>query len=145
MKYIFVLVEFKRTEFFASYGDCLLNTKLSVPSVGFSEAGLDHTKFGFYQFQSFVFIIDYRYRFYLKLHFHKFQSIASYWWKFCSDRTRKKNTFKAIEKYRYGLWKTVSKHLNSDVSQILPRKRCKSELIISFETQKIIFSLNAAS
>ena len=23
-----------------------------------------------------------------------------------------KTTFKAIEKYRYGLWKTVSKHLN---------------------------------
>ena len=28
----------------------MLNTKLSVPSVGFSVAGLDQTKFGFYQF-----------------------------------------------------------------------------------------------
>ena len=28
LKYIFVLVEFKRTEFFTSYGDCLLNTNL---------------------------------------------------------------------------------------------------------------------
>ena len=25
---------------------------------------------------------------------------------------KEKNTFKAIEKYRYGLWKTISKHLN---------------------------------
>ena len=29
-----------------------------------------------------------------------------------SERSDKeKTTFKAIEKYRYGLWKTVSKHL----------------------------------
>ena len=36
--------------------------------------------------------------------------------KFYSDRTRKKTTLKAIEKYRYGLWKTVSNHLKpSDV------------------------------
>ena len=58
LKYIFVLVEFKRTKFFASYGDCLLNTKLSVPSVVFSEAGPDHTKFGFYQFQSFCLLLS---------------------------------------------------------------------------------------
>ena len=51
------MVEFKHTEFFTSYGDRLLNNKLSVPSVGFSVAGLDHTKFGFYQFQSFLFIV----------------------------------------------------------------------------------------
>ena len=35
----------------------MLNTKLYVPSVGFSEAGLDHPKFGFYQFQIFLFIV----------------------------------------------------------------------------------------
>ena len=57
MKYIRILVEFKHTEFFPSYGDCLLNTKLRVLIVGFSVAGLDHTKFGFYQFQSFLFIV----------------------------------------------------------------------------------------
>ena len=51
------------------------------------------------------------FKIYLKLHFHTFQSIANYWWKLYSDQTRKTNTFKAIEKYRYGLWKTVSKHL----------------------------------
>ena len=54
MKYIFVLVEFKHTEVFTSYGGyLLLNTK--VPSVGFSLAGLDRAKFGFYQFQIFLF------------------------------------------------------------------------------------------
>ena len=36
--------------------------------------------------------------------------------KLYSDRTRKKNTLTAIEKYRYGLWKAVSNHLKpSDV------------------------------
>ena len=57
MKNIRILVEFKRTEFFPSYGDCLLNTKLQVLIVVFSVAGLDHTKFGFYQFQSCLFIV----------------------------------------------------------------------------------------
>ena len=47
---IFVLVECKHTEFFTSYGGYLLNTKLYVPSVGFSVAGLDRAKFGVYQF-----------------------------------------------------------------------------------------------
>ena len=45
---------------------------------------------------------------------HTFQSIPNYWWKFYSDRTRKTFPFKAIKKYRYGLWKTVSKHLNNN-------------------------------
>ena len=57
MKYIFVLVEFKHAEGFTSYGGYLLNTKLYVPSVGVSVAGLDQTKVDFYQFQSFLFII----------------------------------------------------------------------------------------
>ena len=52
LKYIFVLVEFKHTEFFTSYGGYLLNTK------GFSVADLDRAKVGVYQFQSFFFIVD---------------------------------------------------------------------------------------
>ena len=55
--YFFVLVEFKHTEFFTFYGDCFLTTKLYVPSVAFLIAGLDQTKFGFYQLQSFLFIV----------------------------------------------------------------------------------------
>ena len=56
-KYIFLLVEFKHTEFFTFYVSYSLNTKLYVPSVGFSVAGQDHTKLGLYQFQSFLFIV----------------------------------------------------------------------------------------
>ena len=41
---------------------------------------------------------------------HKLQSIINHWRKFCSDRTWIKS-FMAIGKYRYGLPKTVSKHL----------------------------------
>ena len=57
----------------------MLNTKLKVPSVAFSVAGLDHTKFGFYQFQKLLFIVVIVVSIFLKLHFHKFQSIANYW------------------------------------------------------------------
>ena len=54
MKCIFVVVEFKQTEFFTSYGGYLLNTK---PSIGFSVAGLDRAKLGVCQLQSFLFIV----------------------------------------------------------------------------------------
>ena len=57
LKYMFVLFEFKHAEFFTSYGGCLLNTKLKVPSFGLPVAGQDRTKFGFSQFQSFLFIV----------------------------------------------------------------------------------------
>ena len=35
----------------------MLNTTLCVPGIGFSVAGLDRAKFGFYRFQSFLFIV----------------------------------------------------------------------------------------
>ena len=35
----------------------MLTTALSVPGVGFSVAVLDRVKFGFYRFQSFLFIV----------------------------------------------------------------------------------------
>ena len=35
----------------------MLNTTIKVPDVGFSVAGLDRAKFGFYRFQSFLFIV----------------------------------------------------------------------------------------
>ena len=58
MKYILVLIEFKHTEVFTSYGGYLLaKHQNEVPSVGFSVGGLGHTKFGFYQFQSYPFIV----------------------------------------------------------------------------------------
>ena len=49
---MFVLVEFKHTEFFTSYGGYL-----EVPSVGFSVADQDRAKLGVYQLQSFLFIV----------------------------------------------------------------------------------------
>ena len=47
LKYIYLLFEFKHTEFFTPHGGYLLNTTLQVPAVGFSVAGLDRAKFGF--------------------------------------------------------------------------------------------------
>ena len=51
----FVLFEFKHSELSTFQGGYLLN--VSVPGVGFSVAGLDRAKFGFYRFQSFLFIV----------------------------------------------------------------------------------------
>ena len=54
-----VLFEFEHTLtiFFTSQRGYLLNTTLNVPGVGFSVAGLDRAKFGFYRFQIFLFIV----------------------------------------------------------------------------------------
>ena len=49
-----------------------------------------------WELQSFLFIVVIVYRFYLKLHFHKFQSIASYWWKCYNDWTRKKSLLRPL-------------------------------------------------
>ena len=56
----------------------LLNTKLKVPSVGFSVAGLDRAKLGVYQLQSFLFIVVIVISI-VNLHFDKFQSIVNQW------------------------------------------------------------------
>ena len=58
MKHNFVLIEFKHTEFFTSYGGYLLNTKLSVPSVGFSVASLDRVKLAFINFKDFCLLLS---------------------------------------------------------------------------------------
>ena len=59
MKYTNFSFEFKRiyTFFLISHAGYLLNTKLYVSCVGFSVAGLDHSKFGFYRFQTFLLIV----------------------------------------------------------------------------------------
>ena len=62
---------------------------LKVRDVGFSVAGLERTKFGFYRFQIFLIMVA----IVISIHFK----------------------FKANEKYRYGLRKTVSKHLNYSI------------------------------
>jgi len=57
LKFIYVLFEFKYTEFFTSHEGYLLNTKLQDSSVGFLVAGLDCVKFDFYQFPFCLFIV----------------------------------------------------------------------------------------
>ena len=54
---MFVSFEFKHAEFFTPHGGYLLNTTLKIPGVRFSVSGLDRAKFGFYRFQSFLFIV----------------------------------------------------------------------------------------
>ena len=81
----------------------MLNTKLLVPSVGFSIAGLDRAKYGVYPFQSFLFIVVIVESILLKTTFSQIsiysQSLVKLLWR--SDKG--KITFKAIEKYPYGL------------------------------------------
>ena len=96
----------------------MLNTKLLVPSIGFSVAGLNRAKLGVYQLQSFLFIVVIVISILLKT------AIENYIWtnfnlwsitgeKFIAMR-QGKITFIEIKKYRHGLWKTtaISKHLN---------------------------------
>ena len=103
MKYIFVLVEFKHAEFFTPYGGYLLNTKVYVPSVGFSVAGLDRAKLAVYQFQSFLFIIVIVISILLKPTFSQISIYSLSLVKILLRSDKDKITFKAIEKYEYGL------------------------------------------
>ena len=66
------------------------------------------------QFFAYCCYSDIDYRFYLKLRFDKLQFIVNYWWKVVAIG-QYKITFKVIEKHRYGLRKTVSKHLKLTV------------------------------
>ena len=91
------------TEFFTSYEECLLNTKLKVPSVGFSVAGLDQTKFGLYQSQSFLFIVVIVIWILLKTTFSQISIHGQLLVKMLQRSDKEKPTFKVIEKYRYGL------------------------------------------
>ena len=92
----------------------MLNTTLWVPGVGLLVAGLEHAKFGFYFFifsQSFFVDcchgdIDFTEN-YILTNFNS-QSISSE--KFVAV-DKDKIASKMIEKHRYGLPKTVSKHL----------------------------------
>ena len=89
----------------------MLNTTLWVPGVELLVAGLDHAKFGFYQSQSFFVDcchgdIDFTEN-YILTNFNS-QSISSE--KFVAV-DKDKIASKMIEKHRYGLPKTVSKHL----------------------------------
>ena len=85
---------------FPSHGGYLLST-LQVPGVGFSVAGLDRAKFGFYWFHFFVYCchsdIDFA-KHYILTNFNPDQFVV---------KISRLKSFKAIEKYRYDLRKTV--------------------------------------
>ena len=90
----------------------MLNTTIKVPDVGFSVAGLDRAKFGFYRFQSFLFIVVIVIPILLKIIFrqtsiHSQSLHGRVLWRSDKDKI----AFKVIEKHRYGLPKTVSKYL----------------------------------
>ena len=103
---------------FTSYGGYLLNTKLLVPSIGFSVAGLNRAKLGVYQLQSFLFIVVIVISILLKTAIENYIWTNFNLWSITSETfiamRQGKITFIEIKKYRHGLWKTtgISKHLN---------------------------------
>ena len=83
----------------------MLNTKLYIKFLVFSVAGLnlDHTKFGFSQFQSFLFIVVIVILILLKTTFSQISIHSQLLVKILWRSGKEKTTFKATEKYRYGL------------------------------------------
>ena len=76
----------------------MLNTKLKVPSVGFSVASLDHTKSGsFYHFQSFLFVVVIVIFILLKTTFSQISIHSQLLVKFYGDRTRKKTLLRRLK------------------------------------------------
>ena len=69
----------------------------------FSVAGLDHTKLGVYQFQSFLFIVVIVISILVKTTFSQISIHNQLLVKILKRSDKKKTTFRAIEKYRYGL------------------------------------------
>ena len=71
--------------------------------MGFSVAGLDHTKLAFYQFQSFFFIVVIVISILNKTTFSQISLHSQLLVKILQRSDKEKTTSKAIEKYRYGL------------------------------------------
>ena len=75
----------------------MLNTKLTVPSVGFSVTGLDHTKFSFYQFESFLFVDVIVIFILLKTTFSQISIHSQLLVEFYGDRTTKKTLLRRLK------------------------------------------------
>ena len=84
--------------------------------------GCDHTKFGFYQFQSFLFIVVIVISILLKTTFSQISIHSQLLVKILQRFDREKSTFKSIEKY--DLWKTVSKHLKVKSIKMFTERLC---------------------
>ena len=87
----------------------MLNTKLSVPSVGFSVAGLS---IGLYQFQSFLFIVVIVISISLKTTFLQISIHSQLLLKIYSDRTRKKTILRRLKKSVWALKNCIETPLN---------------------------------
>ena len=85
----------------------MLNTKLLVPSIGFSVAGLNRAKFGVYQLQSFLFIVVIVISILLKTAIENYIWTNFNLWSITGETfiamRQGKITFTEIKKYRHGL------------------------------------------
>ena len=122
MKYIFLFVEFKHTEFFTSYGDYLLNAKLQVPSVGFSVARSRSPKIQLLSISKFFVCCCHSNIVLFKTTFWQILIHRQLLVKILQRSDKEKSIFKAIEKY--GLWKTVSKHLKVKSIKMFTERLC---------------------
>ena len=112
MTHTFVLVEFKHRECFTSDGRLFAKHQTLSYWCWIFSSWSRSRKLGVYQFQRFfVYCCHNNIDFTKTYIFNKFQSIVNHWWKFCSDQARVKSLLKRFKIYRYGLWKSISKHL----------------------------------
>ena len=84
--------------------------------------GCDHTKFGFYQFQSFLFIVVIVILILFETTFSQISIHSQLLVKILQRFGKEKSTFKSIEKY--DLWKTVSKHLKVKSIKMFTERLC---------------------
>ena len=84
--------------------------------------GCDHTKFGFYQFQSFLFIVVIVILILFETTFSQISIHSQLLAKILQRFDKEKSTFKSIEKY--DLWKTVSKHLKIKSIKMFTERLC---------------------
>ena len=108
--------------------------------------GVDHTKFGFYQFQSFLFVVVILISILLKITFSQISIHRKLLVKILQRSDKEKTTFKAIEKYRYGLGKTVLKHLKVTFTAItfFKKKRNNKRVVINLQAlEYLLFQENS--
>ena len=120
MKHIYVLFEFKHVLFFLFLTKAIVakhHTLSSLCRIFSSRSKLRKSRLFFFClfiFLRFLFIVVIVILISLKTAFWQISILANHWRKFYSDRTRIKSLLRGLTcKYRYGLQKTVSKHLNS--------------------------------
>ena len=110
--------------------------KLSTPLLSFIISHFIHC---FYQFQSFLFTVVIVISILLNTTFWQISIHSQLLVKILERSDKEKATFKAIEKYRYGVWKTVSKHLKSLIL-VYWREMLRFDYIVSGQVQSSLLS-----